>query len=215
MRPWVLMRQTGIPFHEHMIRFDSFEADSQFKRTASALSPTGKVPVLTDGHLGGLVIWDTLAICEYLAERHPDKHLWPADVATRARARSICAEMHSGFGAMRQHFIMNIEASLPDVGRLVLRDQPAVRADVERIIEMWSGLLRRSGGPMLFGEFSIADAFYAPVCMRFTTYHVPLPDDVATYVKRVRELPGVADWIRDARAENDFLPFEEPYRLHR
>lgn len=215
MRPWVLMRQTGIPFHEHMIRFDSFEADSQFKRTASALSPTGKVPVLTDGHLGGLVIWDTLAICEYLAERHPDKHLWPADVAARARARSICAEMHSGFGAMRQHFIMNIEASLPDVGRLVLRDQPAVRADVERIIEMWSGLLRRSGGPMLFGEFSIADAFYAPVCMRFTTYHVPLPDDVATYVKRVRELPGVADWIRDARAENDFLPFEEPYRLHR
>jgi glutathione S-transferase len=116
---------------------------------------------------------------------------------------------------MRQHFIMNIEASLPDVGRLVLRDQPAVRADVERIIEMWSGLLRRSGGPMLFGEFSIADAFYAPVCMRFTTYHVPLPEDVATYVKRVRELPGVADWIRDARAENDFLPFEEPYRLHR
>lgn len=215
MRPWVLMRQTGIPFHEHMIRFDSFEADSQFKRTASALSPTGKVPVLTDGHLGGLVIWDTLAICEYLAERHPDKHLWPADVAARARARSICAEMHSGFSAMRQHFIMNIEASLPDVGRLVLRDQPAVRADVERIIEMWSGLLRRSGGPMLFGEFSIADAFYAPVCMRFTTYHVPLPDDVATYVKRVRELPGVADWIRDARAENDFLPFEEPYRLHR
>lgn len=215
MRPWVLMRQTGIPFHEHMIRFDSFEADSQFKRTASALSPTGKVPVLTDGHLGGLVIWDTLAICEYLAERHPDKHLWPADVAARARARSICAEMHSGFGAMRQHFIMNIEASLPDVGRLVLRDQPAVRADVERIIEMWSGLLRRSGGPMLFGEFSIADAFYAPVCMRFTTYHVPLPEDVATYVKRVRELPGVADWIRDARAENDFLPFEEPYRLHR
>lgn len=215
MRPWVLMRQTGIPFHEHMIRFDSFEADSQFKRTASALSPTGKVPVLTDGHLGGLVIWDTLAICEYLAERHPDKHLWPADVAARARARSICAEMHSGFSAMRQHFIMNIEASLPDVGRLVLRDQPAVRADVERIIEMWSGLLRRSGGPMLFGEFSIADAFYAPVCMRFTTYHVPLPEDVATYVKRVRELPGVADWIRDARAENDFLPFEEPYRLHR
>ena len=215
MRPWVLLRQAGIDFHEHKVRFDSFEPDSQFKRTITAISPTGKVPVLTDGLLGGLVIWDTLAICEYVAEKFPEKHLWPADAAARARARSVCAEMHSGFAALRHHFIMNIEASLPETGALVLRDQPEVRRDVARIVDLMSGLLKRSGGPMLFGEFGIADAFYAPVCMRFHTYAVPLPADVAAYVDRVRALPGVAAWISDALAEKDFLPFEEPYRLHR
>lgn len=133
----------------------------------------------------------------------------------RARARSICAEMHSGFGALRQHFPMNIEASLPEIGQLVLRDHAEVRRDVARVVEMWTGLLRRSGGPMLFGQFSIADAFYAPLCMRLATYAVPVPAEVAAYMQRVRELPGVAAWITDALAEHDFLPFEEPYRLHR
>src|SRR5690606_23568117 len=126
----------------------------------------------------------TLAICEYVAEKFPEKHLWPADAAARARARSVCAEMHSGFAALRHHFIMNIEASLPEIGALVLRDQPEVRHDVARIVDIMSGLLKRSGGPMLFGEFGIADAFYAPVCMRFHTYGVPLPADVAAYVDR-------------------------------
>jgi glutathione S-transferase len=215
MRPWVLMRQAGIDFHEHLIRFDSFEADSHFKKTITAINPAGKVPLLTDDFMGGLVVWDTLAICEYLAEKFPDKHLWPADAAARARARSICAEMHSGFGALRQHFPMNIEASLPEIGQLVLRDHAEVRRDVARVVEMWTGLLRRSGGPMLFGQFSIADAFYAPLCMRLATYAVPVPAEVAAYMQRVRELPGVAAWITDALAEHDFLPFEEPYRLHR
>lgn len=215
MRPWVLLRQAGIEFHEHMVRFDSFEPDSHFKKTITAINPAGKVPLLTDDLMGGLVVWDTLAICEYLAEKYPDKHLWPADTAARARARSVCAEMHSGFGALRQHFPMNIEASLPEIGKLVLRDHEGVRRDVARISDMWSGLLRRSGGPMLFGEFTIADAFFAPVCMRLLTYAVPLPADVAAYVERVKALPGVAAWIADALAEHDFLPFEEPYRLQR
>lgn len=216
MRPWVLMRQAGIAFEEKRVRFDSFEADSTFKRTVLAVNPVGKVPVLVDHELsGGWVVWDTLAICEYLAECFPHHGLWPGDPAARARARSIVAEMHSGFPALRSHCPMNIEAALPEAGALILRDQPAVRADLDRIVAMWSELLEHSGGPMLFGEFSIADAFYAPVCMRLNTYGLPVPDDIAAYIDRVCTLPGVAAWITDALAEQDFLAFEEPYRLSR
>jgi len=130
MRPWVLLKQAGIPFDEVMVRFDSFESDSTFKKRLRAISPVGKVPVLVDD---GFAVWDTLAIAEYLAERFPEHHLWPTDVRARARARSVCAEMHSGFSALRNHCPMNIEASLPDIGRLVWRDQAAVRADVARL----------------------------------------------------------------------------------
>ena len=208
----MLLRQAGIAFDEVCVRFDAFEADSQFKRTIGAVSPTGKVPVLVDGDL---VVWDTLAIAEYLVETHPDKHLWPADPKARARARSVCAEMHSGFTALRSHCPMNIEARLPDTGALIWRDQSAVRADVQRLVEMWSGLLEQYGGPMLFGAFTIADAFYAPVCMRLATYGLPVPAHVSAYVQRVRELPGVKAWIDEALAEQDFRAFEEPYRLQR
>ena len=212
MRPWVLLCQAGIPFEEVLVRFDSFEADSQFKQAITGLNPAGKVPVLSDGDL---VIWDTLAIAEYVAEQYPEKQLWPADKAARARARSVCAEMHAGFGALRQHCTQNIEASLPEVGALVWRDQPAVRADVTRLVAMWSELLARHGGPLLFGQFTIVDAYFAPVCMRFKTYHLPVPPVIAAYVERVAALPGVAAWIRDALAEQDFCAFEEPYRLKR
>ncbi len=212
MRPWVLLRQAGIAFDEVKVRFDSFDAGSQFKTQIAALNPVGKVPVLQDGDL---VIWDTLAIAEYLAEKFPEKQLWPQDEAQRARARSVCAEMHSGFGALRSNFGMNIEAHLPAVGARVLQNDAAVRADVERIVAMWTELLAAHGGPLLFGAFCIADAYFAPVCMRFLTFGVPLPPAVAAYVERVRALPGVAAWIADALAEQDFLDFEEPYRSHR
>lgn len=212
MRPWVLLRQAGIAFDELRVRFDSFEAGSEFKRTVGAVSPTGKVPVLVDG---GLVVWDTLAIAEYLAETHPDKQLWPADPKARARARSICAEMHSGFTALRSHCPMNIEANLADTGALIWRDQAAVRADVQRLVDMWSELLQEHGGPMLFGEFTIADAYFAPVCMRLHSYALPLPPHITDYVQRVRALPGVRAWIDEALAEQDFRAFEEPYRLGR
>jgi glutathione S-transferase len=210
LRPWVLLRQAGIPFQEVLVRFDSFDANSQFKQTLAALTPTGKVPVLQNGEL---TIWDTLAIAEYLAETYPEKQLWPADKAARARARSVCAEMHAGFTALRGHCPQNIEASLPEVGALIWRDRPAVRADVARLIAMWSELLAQHGGPMLFGRFSIADAYFAPVCMRLKTYGLPVPPNIAAYVERVAALPGVAAWIAEARAEGDFLAFEEPYRL--
>jgi glutathione S-transferase len=212
MRPWVLLRQAGIPFEDVMVRFDAFSADSQFKQRLGPISPAGKVPVLVDGEL---VIWDTLAIAEYVAEQHPELGLWPADKAARARARSICAEMHSGFQALRGACMMNIEASLPDVGALVWRDKPAVRADVQRLVEMWSALLTEHGGPMLFGSFTIADAYFAPVCMRLKTYALPVPAHISAYVERVAALPGVQAWIDGALAEHDFLDFEEPYRLRR
>jgi glutathione S-transferase len=212
MRPWVLMRQAGIAFDEVMVRFDSFDADSDFKRALKDVNPVGKVPVLVDGDLA---VWDTLAIAEYLAERFPDKALWPADPKARARARSVCAEMHAGFTALRSACPMNIEASLPEVGALAWRDKPGVRADVARLEAMWAALLNTHGGPMLFGDFSIADAYFAPVCMRLRTYALPVSSTVSAYVDRVAALPGVAAWISDALAEKDFLDFEEPYRLRR
>ncbi len=209
MRPWVLLRQAEIPFEEVLLRFDAFTPDSKFKTELARHSPAGRVPVLVDE---GFAVWDTLAIAEYLAEKYPERRLWPAERQARARARSVCAEMHTGFGALRSHFPMNIEASLPEVGRRALREHPPVRADVDRLLQMWSELLSTHGGPMLFGEFSIADAFFAPVVKRLLTYAVPLPPVVAAYVERVQALPGVIAWTADALAEHDFLDFEEPYR---
>ena len=212
MRPWVLLTQAGIPFEEVMVRFDSFEAGSTFKQAVGAQNPVGKVPVLLDD---GFAVWDTLAIAETLAEQFPDKQLWPAHPQARARARSVCAEMHSGFGALRSACPMNIEASLPDIGALALRDQAAVRADLARLVAMWSELLAQHGGPMLFGAFTVADAYFSPVVMRIRTYALPVPPPVAAYIERICALPGVKAWIDGALAEKDFLDFEEPYRLRR
>lgn len=214
MRPWVLLTQAGIPFEEVMVRFDSFDANSTFKNTISKVSPTGKVPVLVDGDLK---IWDTLAIAEYVAEyaaeQLPDKHLWPKDKAARAIARSICAEMHAGFTGLRSTCDMNIEAFLPEIGQIVLRDKPEVQADLKRIVQLWSGLLETYQGPMLFGEFSAADAYFAPVCMRFNTYALPIPAHIAAYVARVTALPSVQKWVQAALREKDFVVMDEPYRI--
>jgi glutathione S-transferase len=220
MRPWVLMKQAGIAFDERLVRFDSFAPHSTFKQSLSGISPTGKVPALIDdAHTTAdgkaLAVWDTLAIAEYLADRHPELHLWPTDPVARALARSVCAEMHSGFGALRSHFPMNIEASLPHIGELVLRDQAGARNDLERLKTLWTGLLSAHGGPLLFGRFSIADAYFAPMVMRLRTYGIALPEPLAHYVQAVCELPGVQAWVHDALHEADFLDFEEPYRLGR
>ena len=213
MRPWVMLTNAGIPFEEIKLRFDSFEAGSEFRNAIEKVSPVGKVPVLIDG---ALTVWDTLAIAEYAAETFPEKQLWPADKAQRARARSICAEMHSGFTALRGACMMNIEASLPEVGALALRDKAAVRADVQRIETIWAELLSAHGGPYLFGvRFTLADAYFAPVCMRFKTYALSNKPQINAYVEAIRSAPGVKDWIADALAENDFLDFEEPFRMRR
>ena len=212
MRPWVAMRQLGIGFEEIMVRFDSFAPDSQFKHTMRALTPTENVPLLVHD---GLAVWDTLAIAEYLAETFPQAGIWPSAVADRARARSLCAEMHSGFTALRSHCPMNIEAHLPEVGAKIWAEQAAVRTNVARLIHMWAQQLRSHGGPMLFGHFSMADAYFAPVCMRIHTYGLPVPPAIATYIDHVRALPAVQEWVNAALAEQDFVAEDEPYRTQR
>ena len=123
--------------------------------------------------------------------------------------------MHAGFSALRTHCPMNIEASLREVGQRVLAEQPQVKKDVERIVQMWSQLLEQHGGPFLFGRFTIADAYYAPVCMRLRTYGLPVPSHISAYLQRVCEVPAVQAWVKDALAEQDFLDFDEPYRTSR
>jgi glutathione S-transferase len=211
MRAWVLMRQAGIEFAEHKERFDSFEAQSQFKHALLALNPHGKVPVLIDQ---GLVVWDSLAIAEYVAEKFPQLNLWPSQAPLRARARSLCADIHSGYTALRQHCGMNIEADLRDVGKSLWSQKADLREDVQRLCQVLTKTLSTQSQPhMLMGEFGIVDAFYAPVCSRIRTYGLPVNDVVQGYVNRVLDLPAVQDWVAGAMLERDFLPFEEPYRL--
>jgi glutathione S-transferase len=171
MRPWVLMKAMEIPFEERALRFD-FSPDSAFYKEVRAVAPTGKVPVLVED---GLAVWVSLAIVEYLAERFPDRGVWPTDRARRARARTVCAEMHSGFGALRSHCPMNIDADLQTLGPQLLARHPALRADLDRIGQLWTDTLQACGGPFLFATFSAADAFFAPVVMRITRYGLPLP----------------------------------------
>ncbi|MFN7725073.1 MAG: glutathione S-transferase family protein [Rubrivivax sp.] len=211
MRPWVLMRQLGIAFEERRLRFD-FTEGSAYRQTVLAVNPTGAVPVLLDD---GFAVWDTLAIVEYLAEHAPQAGVWPADPRARARARSLCAEMHSGFGPLRQHCPQNLEAQLPEVGARVWTEQAGVQRNVARLQAMWADALQASGGPFLFGAFSAVDAYFAPVVMRLKTYALPVNDTTAAYMARVQAAPGVAAFIEQALAEQDYLDFEEPYRTHR
>ena len=208
LRPWLLMKHADIAFDELALRL-SFEDGSPFKQALAAVAPSGKVPVLVDD---GFAVWDTLAIAEYLAEKFAARQLWPADPKARARARTLCAEMHSGFQALRNAFPMNIEAELPEVGARLLHDDAAVAADLARINAMWLQQLNEHGGPFLFGAFSIADAYFAPVVMRIRSYALPVPALVGAYVERIVALPAMQQWMDAALAEHAFLPFDEPYR---
>ena len=195
MRPWVLMTAFGIPFEEIRILLGQPDTSSRIAEFSSA----GRVPVLLAGEM---TIWDSLAICEYLAEQSPEKNLWPHDIAARAAARSICAELHSGFAALRAAMPMNIRMRFPGKGRTA-----GAQADIGRISEIWEDCLSRYGAHhFLFGEFSIADAFYAPVVMRFRTYSVSLAPALQAYADRVAQHPAVALWIAEALAEKEQLP---------
>jgi glutathione S-transferase len=211
MRPWVLLRHFGIAFEEIKLRFD-FAPGSAFYRELARHTPVGKVPVLL---IDGFAVWDTLAIAETVADLHPEHAVWPRDAMQRARSRSLCAEMHAGFGALRSACPMNIEAALPEVGAQVMAEQAAVRADLARIDAMWTQQLAASGGPFLFGRFGAADAYYAPVAARIRTYALPVSDAARAYIERLWAAPGVSHWVADALAERDFLDFEEPYRTSR
>jgi glutathione S-transferase len=208
LRPWLLMRESGIDFTETRLRLD-FQDGSPFKRMVLEVNPALRVPVLVDD---GFAVWDSLAIVEYLAEKFPERSLWPRERRQRARARSLCAEMHSGFGALRSNCPMNIEASLPEVGERLLRENADLRRDLQRIVDMWTQQLEACGGPFLFGEFGTADAYFAPVTWRITGYALPVPALVARYVDAVHALPAMREWSDAARAEHDFLADDEPYR---
>jgi len=200
LRPWLLMRQAGLEFDE--IRVPLYVAGS--KDTLRRYGPSAKVPVLLDGEL---TVWDSLAIAEYLAERHPERGLWPADVAQRALARSISAEMHSGFAALRSNMGMNCRGFFPGLGRSV-----EVAADIERIQRMWTDCRQRFGasGPYLFGTFTVADAMYAPVALRFKTYAVQLSTIAQQYANTVLALRALQEWVEAARAETEVIPAFEP-----
>lgn len=191
MRPWLLMRQSGIEFEE--VQIPLRQPDSLERKLA--YSPAGKVPILVDGDTR---VWDSLAIVEYLAEKFPEKRLWPADEEARALARSVSAEMHSGFASLRSRMPMNCRARRPDAGC-----GPGVQEDVDRICEVWRECRARHGaaGEFLFGEFTAADAMFAPVASRFQTYGVELDRDAAEYAAAVLALPALRNWIEDAHAE--------------
>lgn len=193
LRAWLAMKVLGVPFRE--VRIPLYGPES--KRALLEYSPAGKVPCLVDGEVR---VWDSLAILEYLAERHPA--LWPADAALRARARSISAEMHSGFPNLRQHMCMNIRKRHPGKGRT-----PEVLAEIARIVALWS----EARGPFLFGAFGAADAMYAPVVLRFRTYAVELPPVCRAYADAVLALPALQQWMRDAERETESLPQFELY----
>jgi glutathione S-transferase len=190
LRPYLALAHTGAPFRTEVIVLD--QPDS--KQKILAVNAAGRVPALRDGDL---LVHDSLAICEYLNELFPAAHLWPADRATRARARAITAEMHSSFTAIRSSMGMDILGSKPGVGHT-----PDALADAARIMTIWRDALgRATGGPFLFGAFSIADAFYAPVTTRFTTYGVPLDATCQAYVDAIQSLPSFLAWRDDATRE--------------
>ncbi len=196
LRPWLLMKHAGIAFEE--IRLSLYEEGA--KQKILQVSATGKVPVLKDGDL---TIWDSLAICEYLAEKYPEKRLWPPEIAARACARSVSAEMHSGFTNLRAQMPMNVRREI--TGRTRTAE---VLAEVARIEAIWNDCRRRFGarGAFLFGAFSIADAMYAPVVSRLRTYGVTLAGKAAEYAASIHALPAMQEWIAGAHAETEVNP---------
>jgi glutathione S-transferase len=191
LRPWLVMEAFGLPREEEVVPLDQPDTAARI----AAISGAGRVPVLLDG---ALAVWDSLAICEYLAERFPEKGLWPRDPAARAVARSACAEMHSGFQALREACPMKFKETFPPRPL-----PPEVQANVDRIAALWEDCRRRfgQGGPFLFGAFSVADAFYGPVVSRFRTYGIPLGGAAAAYAEAMWKHPAMQKWLAAAQAE--------------
>lgn len=197
LRPWLVLQYFDLSFREERIPLDTDE----FRTRIASLNVAGRVPVLQHGDI---TIWESLAICEYLAETFPDKTMWPATIAERARARAVAGEMHSGFSNLRGQMPMNCRAE----NRCVPMTEE-LRRDIGRVEEIWGRELAASGGPFLFGDFCIADAMYAPVASRFRTYGVSPAGAAGAYIDTVLELPAMQTWYEAARAENESLPWEE------
>ena len=205
MRPWVLLRGRQIPFRERMLKFESKDWSDHIGK----LSPSRMVPVLWEGEPGtGFATWDTLAIAERLHEIFPSAGVWPSDAQARARARSMCAEFHSGFRAFRGAMPMNIRSRYPGMGR-----NAESAKDIERILALWTESRKAFGndGAFLFGAFCAADAYYAPVATRFVTYGVELAGPAKDYQQALLASPAVAAWSAGAIKETEFVAMDEPY----
>ncbi|MBT5266187.1 MAG: glutathione S-transferase family protein [Rhodospirillaceae bacterium] len=193
LRAWLMLKMTGQPFEEIQIALDETNTKQEILR----YSPSGRVPVMIWDELS---VWDSLAIGEYLAERLPGARLWPEDPTARSIARSVSSEMHSGFTALREHMPMNIRGSFPGIGR-----EQGVQEDINRIAAIWRRCRKRFGTSVdegfLFGHFSIADAMFAPVATRFTTFAVELGEEEQDYVDRILGLPAMRDWVTAAENE--------------
>ncbi|KKC39351.1 hypothetical protein WH87_03805 [Devosia epidermidihirudinis] len=189
MRPWLVLAHFGIPFEDEVLQLSG----DGWRDVLARRSPTGKVPVLIDGDL---VVPETIAIIEYLADLHPELRIWPEDISQRAQARAAAAEMHSAFQSIRSHAPMNLRGSHP--GRV---NVDTIAKDLHRIETLWGGLLTQSGGPFLFGEFTAADAMFAPVASRIRTYALPVSDLAAAYVEAIYSLPAFQEWLAMARKE--------------
>ncbi|NJL22645.1 MAG: glutathione S-transferase family protein [Leptolyngbyaceae cyanobacterium SM1_3_5] len=194
LRPWLVLRQSGLEFAEVRIPLDQPDTGDRIRQ----YSPSGRVPVLQHDDL---TIWESLAICEYIAELAPDRSLWPVDASARAVARAVSAEMHSGFSDLRSQMPVDCRARRPRMAT------PAVQRDIDRIVELWQTCRQQFGGTgdFLFGDFSIADAMYAPVVTRFVTYAVPLPPIAQAYVEAIEQLPAMQEWLAAAAAETEVL----------
>jgi glutathione S-transferase len=190
MRPWLALRHAGIPFREVNIKL---REEGKTRDAILPHSPSGLVPVVK---VDGLTIWESLAICEWAAERTP--HLWPEDWRARAIARAAATEMHNGFAALRKELSMDIHGRYPD-----FRPSPDAEANIARVKQIWTSARADWGkdGPFLFGRWSIADAMYAPVVTRFVSYHVPLEPVIAAYVEAMLDEPHMKDWVAGAAAE--------------
>ena len=200
-RPWIAMTALGISFEEILIPFGTPLGNPDFRARVAAYTPTGLVPVLIDDDVQ---VWETLAIMEYLAEKFPDKHLWPADVKARAQARAISSEMHAGFGALRSECPVNLrrpirERALPE----------AARANVARVDAMWSDCRAKYGGPFLFGKFCAADAMYAPMVAQLNTYGQKVSREALAYMETMMALPAWAEWRAAALKETWIVPEDE------
>lgn len=194
LRPWIAMKQADLDFQEIRILLDTPKTHQEIRH----YSPSGRVPVLLDD---SLPIWESLAICEYIAERFAPQ-LWPTDTRARAIARSISAEMHSGFFSLRQSMPMDCRSRFPGMGR-----NPSVQADINRVTEIWRDCRQQFGGEgdFLFGDFSIADAMFAPVVSRFVTYDVALGRIAGEYAQKIWELPAMQEWLQDASQEVEVI----------
>ncbi|NJK73973.1 MAG: glutathione S-transferase family protein [Richelia sp. CSU_2_1] len=192
LRPWLVMKQAGLKFSEIKIPLGSPARHAELRR----YSPSGKVPVLIDGDLK---VWESLAICEYVAERFAN-HLWPADIAEKAIARSICAEMHAGFHNLRENMPLDCRNRYPGEGMT-----PATEAEIDRIIAIWRKCRQKFGksGNMLFGNFTVADAMFAPVVLRFVTYDVKLYSEARDYADAILALPALQEWVAEAYKESE------------